>query len=150
MNLNIKHFSESKEDTLGLFFINDAFRCFTLEDQFQAVKVSGETRIPLGEYKIELRKEGGFHNRYSSKFPDMHKGMLQIMDVPGFEYVLIHVGNDDDDTAGCILLGDSCTQNVTRKGFIGSSVAAYKRVYVEILDAMQNGEEVTLTIEEIS
>jgi hypothetical protein len=149
MKLTVKHINEGADDTIGLFFINDDFRCFTLEDQSQLIKVAGETRIPNGEYDIALRTVGGFHNRYSRKYGTMHEGMLQVMNVPNFEYVLIHVGNDDDDTAGCILLGDTCTQNITRKGFIGASVLAYKRVYEEILAAIKNGEAVTLTIEEL-
>ena len=61
----------------------------------------------------------------------MHKGMIHVQDVPNFKYILWHTGNTDEHTAGCLLLGDTQYQNITKKpdGFIGSSVDAYKRVY---------------------
>ena len=63
----------------------------------------------------------------------------------GFEYILIHIGNDDDDSAGCLLVGDSQTQNVIKRGFIGSSTDAYKRIYPPIADVLVNGGQVTIT-----
>ena len=71
--------------------------------------------------------------------------MLWVRDVPGFEYILIHIGNDAEDTEGCLLVGDSQTQNITRNGFIGSSTDAYKRIYPPIANAIENGENVTIT-----
>lgn len=150
--LHIKRFSGQKEDTIGLFLGTACeFMCFTLEDQYQSEKVSGETRIPSGRYKLEFRKEGGFHNKYVAKFndksskdfmgSDWHKGMIQIKDVPGFEYVLIHIGNTDEDTRGCILVGDSCISNIPfDKGSVGNSIQAYKRIYPVISTLMLKGE----------
>ena len=78
----------------------------------------------------------------SLKYGKMHKGMLWLRDVPGFEYILIHVGNDDEDTAGCLLLGDTSQQNINKEGFIGGSTSAYKRVYPIIANALKKGEQV--------
>jgi hypothetical protein len=73
-------------------------------------------------------------------------GMLEILDVPNFTYVLIHCGNTDEDTAGCLLVGDTQNNNnVTEDGFIGSSTNAYKRIYETIAKAVQWEEEVTIT-----
>ena len=73
-------------------------------------------------------------------------GMLEILDVPNFTYVLIHCGNTDEDTAGCLLVGDTQNNNnVTEDGFIGSSTNAYKRIYKEIAKAVEKEEEVTIT-----
>jgi len=150
MQLEVLRFSSQKDSTHGLLFENTdigrKFLCYTLEDEARALKVKGETRIPAGVYKIELRAEGGFHNRYVKKYPGIHQGMLHVTDVPGFEWILIHTGNTDEHTAGCLLVGDSQENNLLLPdGFIGKSVNAYKRIYPSIAKAIKQGEEVTIT-----
>ena len=76
----------------------------------------------------------------------MHRGMLHIINVPGFEYILIHTGNTDEHTAGCLLLGDTQTNNqIAKDGFIGSSGQAYKRLYPKIAKAIEKGDCVKIT-----
>lgn len=148
MELEVLRYSSQNESTLGaLFNISNGreFLCYTLEDEYRTKKQYGETRIPSGRYKITLRTEGGFHEKYSSRFKEIHKGMLWVRDVPNFEYVLIHIGNKDDDTAGCLLVGDSSIQNITEEGFVGNSTAAYLRVYPKIAEALSRGEEIYIT-----
>jgi hypothetical protein len=71
----------------------------------------------------------------------MHKGMLELQDVPNFKWILIHCGNTDENTAGCILVGDSQTSNLVQKdGFIGSSTNAYKTIYPSLATAAAKGE----------
>ena len=107
----------------------------------------GETRIPEGTYKITLRKVGGYHGRYAKKYGSFHKGMLWVRDVPGFEYILIHTGNTDEHTMGCLLVGDTQQQNITKSksGFIGASNDAYKRIYPPIAEALERGDEVEIS-----
>ena len=126
------------------------FLAYTLEDEQRDKKVFGETRIPDGDYKLGLRKVGGYHARYTKRFPHIHIGMLHVLDVPGFEYILIHCGNTDEHTAGCLLVGDSQENNqITKDGFIGKSTQAYKRIYPRIAEAIECGEEVTITYKTI-
>jgi len=150
MKLEVLRFSSQVDSTSGLLFeitdIKRHFLCYTLEDERRAFKVKGETRVPAGTYKIELRTEGGFHGRYSKKYPGVHIGMLHIQDVPNFEYILIHTGNTDEHTAGCLIVGDAQENNkIIADGFVGKSVNAYKRIYPSIAKAIQQGEEVTIT-----
>lgn len=149
MKLEVLRISSQKDSTNGILFdITDGrkFLCYTLEDEYREDKIPGETRIPSGTYKITLRTVGGFHSRYEAKYGDLHKGMLWVRDVPGFEYILIHTGNTDEHTAGCLLVGNSQNENITKPdGFIGSSVTAYKRIYLPIAKALENEEEVTIT-----
>ena len=66
--------------------------------------------------------------------------------IPGFEWILIHCGNTDDSTGGCLLLGDSQENNAIRKdGYIGHSTQAYKRIYPSIARALEKGDNVTIT-----
>jgi len=150
MKLEVLRFSSQVDSTSGLLFevtdIRKHFLCYTLEDEPRAFKVKGETRVPAGTYKIELRTEGGFHGRYDKKYPGVHIGMLHIQDVPNFEYILIHTGNTDEHTAGCLIVGDAQENNkIIADGFVGKSVNAYKRIYPSIAKAIQQGEEVTIT-----
>ena len=151
MNVLLQRYSGGDDSTLGLFMIDCQFQCYTIEDEFRSKKVWGETRIPAGEYEIKLRTEGGFHDKYSKKdwgVEDFHHGMLHITDVPGFEYILIHIGNDDDDTAGCLCVGDTANNNQIKAGFIGSSTDAYKRIYPTISEALLLGERVFINVQD--
>ena len=150
MKLKVLRFSSEKDSTHGLLFeestLGNRFLCYTLEDEARVLKVKGETRVPAGIYNVELRKEGGFHERYTKKYPGVHRGMLHVVDVPNFEYILIHTGNTDEHTAGCLIVGDSQENNIIlRDGFVGKSVNSYKRIYPAIAKAIEQGEEVTIT-----
>ena len=149
MKLKVLRFSSQEDSTSGLLFLEGKngleFLCYTLEDERRALKVRGETRVPSGKYKLELRTEGGFHEKYKRKYGGLHKGMLHVTNVPNFEYILIHTGNTDEHTAGCLLVGDSQENNIVIKdGFIGKSVNAYKRIYPNISRAIERNKEVTI------
>ena len=163
MNLEVIRFSSVTDSTNGILFetiqqgneIDGIFKqtkflAYTLEDEQRNEKVYGETRIPNGTYKLGLRKVGGYHAKYSKRFSHIHIGMLHVLDVPGFEYILIHCGNTDEHTAGCLLVGDSQENNqITTDGFIGKSTQAYKRIYPRIAEAIDCGEDVTITYKTI-
>ena len=139
MEIEVKRFAHGNDDTLGLLFVDCVFECFTLEDEYRSKKVKHETRIPEGRYKIELRNEGGMTAKYAEKY-DFHEGMLWLRDVPNFEYIYIHTGNNDDHSSGCLLVGDTCQTNLYKNGFIGNSRTAYERLYKKIVNAMKEGE----------
>ena len=148
MVIKVLRFSGNKESTTSLVFIDGKFECYGLEDEQRTVKVFGETRIPNGLYQIGLRTVGGHHQRYSDKFK-WHEGMLHILDVPDFEYILIHIGNTDDDTAGCLLVGDTINNNTVNDGFLGSSTSAYTRLYKKVIKALNSGEKVSICYDTI-
>lgn len=147
MDLNVYRYNSATDHSNSVFLINHKFECYGLEDEFRNFKVYGETRIPDGKYPIRFRKVGGFHNRYLKKFGGAwHKGMLEICDVPNFKYVLIHIGNDDDDTDACYLVGDTQARG---ENFIGSSTIAYKRLYPKVRNALLKGEDVFIEFKTI-
>lgn len=147
MELQVIRYNSAEEHTNSLFLIDQRYQCEGLEDQYQNIKVFGETRIADGTYPIQLRAEGGFHNRYLKRFgADFHKGMLQISKVIGFKYVLIHIGNDDEDTDACYLPGYSDGRG---RNWISGSKDAYKKIYPQILKALLDGECVTIEFKTI-
>ena len=150
MKLQVVRTQLGKDATNGLLFIDGLFECYTLEDQYQAVKVMHETCIPEGTYPIKLRTVGGFHTRYKAKYPELHRGMLWIQNVPGFEYILIHQGNTDEHTSGCLIVGDSQQDlDVNFNGMVGSSANAYKKLYPKVSAQLLAGNEVTIEYSKI-
>lgn len=142
MTIRLQRLQSYADYTIGALYIDNEIQCFTLEDEKRSVKVWGETRIPAGVYNMRLQSSGRLHDKYSTMFP-FHQGMLHIQNVPNFEGIMIHVGNTDDDTAGCILLGD--THNIGMN-FIGSSSKAYKRIYPKIAAVLAQKQSARILI----
>ena len=151
MKLQVVRTQLGKDATNGLLFIDGIFECFTLEDQYQETKVMHETCIPEGEYDIKFRKVGGFHSKYTAKYKNAHYGMLWLQDVPGFEYILIHTGNTDEHTSGCLIVGESQQDlDVNFNGMVGSSVTAYKKMYAKVAGVLLQGKKVTIEYSKIN
>ena len=103
--------------TIGVLSIDGERFCETLEDvdrnlnssmsveQIKAIKKPNETAIPTGTYKITLDT---FSPRFGNKafYKKVCGGKLpRILNIKGFDGVLIHCGNTNLDTSGCILVG---------------------------------------------
>ena len=145
MKLTVVRTQFGTDATNGLLFIDGIFECYTLEDQYQAVKVMHETCIPEGTYDIKFRKTGGFHAKYTERYKNAHYGMLHIQDVPNFTYILIHTGNTDEHTSGCLIVGETQQDlEVSKDGFIGSSAVAYKKMYAKVAGQLLQGKDVTI------
>lgn len=153
MEIKVLRTQLGSEATNGTLYIDGVEECFTLEDEVRSgPKVYGETAVPAGKYDITFRTIGGFHTKtlkyYDSKHgfgPGWHRGMLWIRDVKGFKFILIHPGNDQFDTYGCLLVGQTQEDlNKNKDGFIGRSRAAYEALYPKVRDALLAGEKVTI------
>lgn len=140
MIVSVDRQKEYNGSTISILKINGIDMGYMLEDGHNDPKVYGETRIPAGVYNIGFRKVGGFHRRYTERFGDMHKGMLELQDVPGFKYILIHTGNTKEHTHGCLLCGAYYEEKGEDGFFIGSSRTTYKRIYPKIAEAIEKGE----------
>ena len=138
MKIEVDRFVSDRDTTISRVSVDGAFVCFGLEDEFRVAKLVDETRIPAGRYKVLLRTAGTHHQKYQEQFPDIHRGMLHIQNVPGFEFILIHCGNTQANTSGCLLVG---TGAVTEEGnmSISSSRIAYRRLYPMVVDAAGAG-----------
>ena len=156
MILELLRISSQEDSTNGVLFeVTDSgrkFLSYTLEDEYREEKIKGETRIPAGRYNITLRTVGGFHEKYKNRCKGIHKGMLWLRDVPNFKYVLIHCGNTDEHTGGCILVGKTQRQNKgkDKDGFIGKSTDSYFDVYPPIAEAIERGEEVAIIVKDFA
>ena len=144
MKLTVVRTQFGTDATNGILLIDDVFECYTLEDQYQEVKVMHETCIPEGIYDIKLRTVGGFHEKYKARYSN-HKGMLHLQDVPGFTYILIHAGNTDEHTSGCLIVGETQQDlDISKNGFIGHSGKAYVKLYDKVVKELSQDNDVTI------
>tara|TARA_R110000737_G_scaffold198698_1_gene218741 strand:+ start:608 stop:1057 length:450 start_codon:yes stop_codon:yes gene_type:complete len=148
VNLELLRYSTSSESTLGILSNEKGFLCHTIEDAWHLAKIPGQTRIPEGVYDIELRTDGGMNEKYSLKHL-FHKGMLWLRNVPDYSWVYIHTGNKASHSEGCILVGDTSNNNQLTTGFVGSSKAAYTRIYPRIAEAILAEETVSIEIKDV-
>lgn len=130
------------ECTHGELYIDDEYLCDTLEDQDRDFnrdgdiadsgegKVYGQTAIPRGRYRLVLRLS-----------PRFNKVLPALLDVPGFDGVLVHSGNTPEDTKGCILLGAR-----QKRGRVMSSRFYMLRLIEIVKPAFDEGEKIYLTV----
>ena len=90
MPLRLTRTGQSPRGTTGTLWLDAAPIAVTLEDAPQKDKGP----IPAGTYRVTLD--------LSPHFLELRP---HLQDVPGFEDILIHVGNTTADTVGCILVG---------------------------------------------
>ena len=135
MKLKLDRYYKGPNYTIGRLYIYGEYFCDTLEDvdrgllqsmsleEINSLKVYGETAIPRGTYKITLDVQSPkYKNRNQYKFC---KGYLpRLLEVPGYDGILIHIGNYIKDTYGCILVGENKV-----KGQVINSTATFKKLY---------------------
>lgn len=139
--------------SIGKLYVDGKYVCDTLEDTdrdlFQGMgldwitekKVYGETAIPFGRYRITMKVQSPKYSR--RKQYARCKGYLpRLLDVPGWEGVLIHIGNYPGDSAGCILVGKN-----TKKGAVLKSTETFWRLYNMLKAADGRGEKIWITIQ---
>lgn len=118
MKLLLKRIAKKPNYTIGKLFIDNVYFCDTIEDtdrnleqnmsisSIQKIKIKNKTAIPRGTYKVALnvvsprlsKKEFYIKNSNNGRVP-------RLINVPGFDGILIHVGNTAEDSSGCILVG---------------------------------------------
>lgn len=145
MEIEVLKIAESKDSTFSQMRIDGQHFCFVVEDGYRKEKVAGQTRIPDGRYKIAKRTVGGFFAKYRQRFG--HAFAIEILDVPGFKDILIHTGNTDGDTRGCLLVGDIAGRTGINYAIApGWSTPAYKRLYDVVESAFAAGQEVWIAL----
>ena len=142
MKLTLTRLKSTEKGTIGVLKLDGKFNCFTVEDPVRDVKIDGDTCIPKGTYSISLRNEGSMTRKYTSKY-EFHKGMLWLHNVDNFSYVYIHVGNSKRNSEGCILV-NSGVNSLDCSGSYSS--VAYSSLYPVVADAIENGEQVIITV----
>ncbi len=139
MKLTLKRIAKKDTYTVGKLYIDGVYFCDTIEDkdrglyqkqdiqELKKIKVPSKTAIPTGIYKISLSIVSP---KYSTKkiYQEICKGKVpRLLNVPGYEGVLIHIGNTAEDSAGCILVGQNKVV-----GKVINSTETFRKLYSKI------------------
>lgn len=134
MKLELNRLYQKDTYTIGKLYIDGQYFCDTLEDKVRDLsreyKIPGKTAIPAGKYEIIVNVS-----------PRLQRKLPRLLNVPGFEGILIHRGNMAEDTAGCILVGEN-----KAKGKVINSTD-YEVKLTEMLErAMQKNDKITISV----
>lgn len=144
MILKVKR--ELPEDTYtpGTLYIDGEKFCNTLEDrdrgltqdmtigEIQSRKIYGETAIPKGTYKVTTEVVSPKFSQYPFYMEVCNGKLPRLLDVPGYEGVLIHVADGwkkDKLLQGCIGIGERQSD-----GFLLKGKETFKRLWEKIKD----------------
>ena len=138
--------ASDNESTLGLLTVNGKKFSFVIEDEEREVKVKGETRIPAGKYKVDFRKEiTPLTKKYRSKYP-WFTYHLELVEVPNFKYVYIHIGNFESSTDACQVVGNKAGFDDNNHFRNFESMDNFRRLYLMVVEAIGNGEGVVYEV----
>lgn len=150
MNLILQRFSDNSKSSMGLLFHKEEkkFLNFMLEDEFRAVKVAKETRIPAGYYELKIRKEDSpLTIKHRESYGSWFKYHIEITGIPGFQFVYLHAGNDETHTDGCPLIGNTLSNHfVVAKNPLASSIDGTRRVYALVYPHLESGKKAFIEI----
>ena len=144
MELLLRRIARRDTYTIGKLYIDGKYFCDTLEDcdrglrqdmpasVIRAKKRQGITAIPTGRYKVTMGVQSPrFSKRAIYAFCDGY--LPRLINVPGYEGVLIHIGNTAKDTDGCILVGRN-----TQVGKVLESRKTFLQLYDQLLEDKKN------------
>ncbi|EHV0897288.1 hypothetical protein KZ769_001231 [Campylobacter jejuni] len=148
MKITINRRYTGKTCVIGKFKVLDdeekiIFECFSLEEDKEGVERNKDLRIPEGIYDLKRHSPSRFENTLRSITKKDDDTMINVYndDVPSSRAILIHWGNTDKDTQGCILLGLTKDNN-------NESVGQSRQACKEFYDLMhgKNLEDIKLEI----
>ncbi|EAJ1526330.1 TPA: hypothetical protein RXK40_000870 [Campylobacter jejuni] len=132
MKVTINRRYTGKTCVIGKFKVLDdeekiLFECFSLEEDKEGLESGKDLRIPEGNYNLKRHSPSRFENTLRS-ITKKDDTMINVYndEVPSSRAILIHWGNTDKDTQGCILLGLTKDNN---NESVGQSRLACKEFY---------------------
>ena len=153
MKLRLERRWKKATYVIGVLFIDGIRYCETLEDADRGLKqtdalpyiksrkVAGETAIPSGTYGVAMNVTSPKYAAVTWYWNFCRGKMPRLLNVPGFDGILIHPGSDALSTRGCLLVGKN-----TKVGKLTDSKACFQEVYKLMKAAADKGEEITIEI----
>lgn len=122
MNLTLTRTRCSQEGIFGRLEADDgSFSAVTLEHSYD-----GAPKLPAGTYTCKRRLS-----------PHFGYELFQIMNVPGHDFMEIHVGNYNHDSDGCVLVGDQVE---------GNMITQSRETFARLMQAQEGIDEFRLEV----
>ena len=110
-------------------------------DRILELKKPTITAIPRGTYEITLDVVSPKYSKVQF-YKDVCNGKVpRLKNVKGFDGILIHAGNTDKDSSGCLLVGVNKI-----KGQVVNSKETFKTLYKLLQDRRSKGEKIIIKI----
>lgn len=110
-------------------------------DRILELKKPTITAIPRGTYEITLDIVSPKYSKVQF-YKDVCNGKVpRLKNVKGFDGILIHAGNTDKDSSGCLLVGVNKI-----KGQVVNSKETFKALYKLLQDRKNKGEKIVIKI----
>jgi hypothetical protein len=139
--------------TIGNLYIDGKWFCNCLEDTDRSlddsmselditrIKKPHITAIPRGTYEVTLDVISPKYSKIPFYQQVCNGKVPRLLNIKGFDGILIHAGNSADHSSGCLLVG----YNKSR-GQVLNSKEVFKNLYKHLLDRKNKGEKITITI----
>lgn len=153
MKIKVERTFRGPKYTIGHLYIDGVYFCDTIEDPDRGLdqsmpiteivkrKIKGDTCIPYGKYVLTIDVVSPKYSN-TAKYPyaKIANGkMPRVLGVKGFDGILIHAGNTQKDTEGCLLVGYNKV-----KGQVINSQATWQKFYSKLLNAKKKGESLSI------
>ena len=143
MKLLLKRIAFKETYTIGKLSIDGAYFCDTLEDKNRDLNHDGDLNDPSeGKVMHETAIPFGTYNVVVNVSPRFGRELPRLENVPHFDGILIHRGNTDADSSGCILVGENKV-----KGKVINSTSYEVELVKRCKEALARGEKITITVE---
>ena len=156
MKLTVDRRYKKEEYTISNLYVDSIWFCNVIEDkdrglkktwplsQIQKYKVKDKTAIPTGTYSLTMKVQSPKFSQWKySRLYGFCKGYLpRLLGVPGFDGVLIHIGNTAESSSGCLCVGIN-----DRKGMVTKSTETFRKLYDVLKAADDRGENISITIQ---
>jgi hypothetical protein len=154
MRIELKRIYTCATYTIGHLYVNGEYVCDTVEDtdrglhqgmtaaQIRKVKVYRQTAIPTGTYKVTMNVQSPKFAQYEYYKKFCNGYLPRLLNVPGFDGILIHKGVSANSSAGCIIVGYN-----TIKGRVTDSQKAWEKLMKKyLMPAKVLGESIEIVI----
>jgi len=138
-NLTLIRKNRTETYTEGDLYINNTWFAHTIEDRDRDLnkdgdlndigegKIMHETCIPYGTYEVIVNMS-----------PAKKRELPRLLNVKHFEGILIHRGNTEKDSSGCIIVGLSkrkageVLESVKAEEALIKELKKYKKIFIEV------------------